>query len=137
MPLVKWHHISRAEVRKHLDWLFVFGDNMVNAGYGGQASACRGEKNCIGIPTKFFPTTKENAYFTDADYNHIALKWGDVFHRLEHALRARKVIVLPMGGVGTGRAQLQQRAPKLWALLQHKLSFLESLSRSLDEKVSK
>ena len=48
------------DVRKHSDYLYIFGDNDVGIGKGGQA-IIRDEHNAIGIPTKKEPNNRESA----------------------------------------------------------------------------
>ncbi len=52
MTLLYIKKYTRAYIRAHPDWLFVFGDNMMRRGFGGQAAEARGEPNAIGIATK-------------------------------------------------------------------------------------
>ncbi len=44
--------IRREDVRAEPDKIFLFGDNLKESGYGGQAKEMRGEANARGIPTK-------------------------------------------------------------------------------------
>jgi len=125
MPVQRWWHISRKKVEENPKFLFVFGDNIVQQGYGGQAAACRGEPNVVGIPTKFFPTNEDNAFFKDDDYKHVAAKWDAIFARLHQHLQRGGTVVIPHGGIGTGRARLKEKAPALWQLLQLKLALLD------------
>ena len=37
-----------------------------------------------------------------------------------------KIVVLPEDGIGTGLAQLEQRAPRTWAYLQKKINILKN-----------
>jgi len=55
------------DVKNHKDYLFIFGDNDIKRGRGGQA-IIRDEPNALGIPTKKYPTRKENAYYTDEEF---------------------------------------------------------------------
>lgn len=125
----RWWHISRSAVQKNPEFLFVFGDNLAQQGYGGQASACRGEPNVVGIPTKILPTMSDQAFFADSDLDMVRKRWDAVFARLAQHLQRGGTVVVPHGGVGTGRAKLQEKAPALWALLQLKFTQLEATAK--------
>ena len=79
----------------------------------------RGEPNCVGIPTKKFPSSRDDAFFTDLEFeqNKAAIDHAieHLFHRIS---KAEQTIVIPAGGLGTGRAQLESRAPLTFAYLQ-------------------
>jgi hypothetical protein len=61
--------ITRASCRANPDKTFLFGDNAIHAGFGGQAAKeMRGEPNAIGIPTKFYPNMRDDSFFTDKDF---------------------------------------------------------------------
>ena len=98
--IVKMRWISREFVRANRDRIFLFGDNLVGQGFGGQAAAMRGEPNCVGIPTK------------KAAIDHA---FEVLFHRIS---KAEQINVIPADGLGTGRAQLESRAPQTFAYLQ-------------------
>jgi hypothetical protein len=103
----------------------VFGDNMVERGMGGQAKEMRGEPNAVGIPTKKFPHMRAGAFFTDADFDAWFAKANPKFQRLKNS---NQPIVWPEDGIGTGLAQLQQRAPRIWAQLEAWRAELEGRS---------
>jgi len=121
----KW--VTRTFVREHRDHIFLFGDNLVRRGLGGQASAMRGEPNVVGIPTKKLPSNNENAFFTDAE---LAQNKAAISQAFEHLTRKStgpdQIIVIPANGIGTGRAQLENRAPLTFAYLQKRLGDLFS-----------
>lgn len=120
-------YITRAYVCKNPHKLFLFGDNLIGRGLGGQAREMRGEPNAIGIPTKKLPARTTDAYFTDdeLDSNKSAIDRAfDEVNRwlFDHGETA--VLVIPSSGLGTGRAELAQRAPRTFAYLQMKLDEL-------------
>lgn len=117
-------HITRAMLRAEPEKLFVFGDNMHRKGYGGQAKEMRGEPNAVGIPTKVYPGWHEGAFFVDSDSLTFWKESINDFDRLfEHAENG--VIVWPSAGIGTGLAQLERRAPKIWYWIEDKRMALE------------
>lgn len=103
---------SRSLIRQQSERLFVFGDNLMRVGYGGQAAEARGELNVVGIPTKISP----NTYFNDSEEHFIEAKKQIVqaFVILAQHLQNNKDVVWPKDGVGTGLAQLPRRAPLIW-----------------------
>jgi len=105
--------------------LFVFGDNLRRVGMGGQAAEMRGEPNAVGIPTKVAPSMAPDAFFTDADLPKALDAFAEGFARLEAHLRAGGTIVVPEAGIGTGRAQLEQRAPKIHDVLTRAMDALD------------
>jgi hypothetical protein len=120
---MKW--ISRSFVREHRDHIFLFGDNLVRRGLGGQAAAMRGEPNVVGIPTKKLPSNSGHAFFTDAEFELNKAAIDQAFERLSVICSTTdQVIVIPADGIGTGRAQLESRAPLTFAYLQKRLGDL-------------
>jgi len=115
--VIKQKIIKRADVRAHRDVFYVFGDNMARCGLGGQAAEMRGEPNTIGIPTKWTP----RQYFSDLDAKNVIVcdAIGSAFCRIEEALAAGHDVIWPEDGIGTGLADLERRAPKVWAMLEN------------------
>jgi hypothetical protein len=103
-------YITRAMLRAEPDTLFVFGDNFLERGLGGQAKQMRGEPNAVGIATKRKPSMKEGAFLSDAD----SIEWARHSDKSFRRLFAHDgLIVWPSDDIGTGRAQLQERAPMI------------------------
>lgn len=73
-------------------------------------------------------TSADSSYFTDADFDQFK---EQVDKAIQQALDSGKIIVIPKNGIGTGAAQLEKRAPKLFEYLQTKLS---ELTEQLTEK---
>ena len=122
---MKW--ITRSFVREHRDHIFLFGDNLARRGFGGQAAQMRGEPNAIGIPTKKLPSNDEEAFFTDAEFEQNKAAIDRTFERLyQMSSTVEQVVVMPSDGLGTGRAQLENRAPLTFAYLQKRLRNLSS-----------
>jgi hypothetical protein len=118
--VIRLQRITRAMVQADRDTIFVFGDNMKRAGYGGQAGQMRGEPNTIGVPTKWTPERSQSAFFTDEDRSnpevHRAI--SDAFRLMRDCLSAGQNVVIPADGLGTGLAELPTRAPKLHAMIE-------------------
>lgn len=117
MPLITVQHYTREEVRSHPDHLYVFGDNDARAGFGGQAGACRGEPNAVGIPTKRRPAMSAGSFYADADLDRVRPVIQAAFRRLSAHLAAGGTVVWPADGVGTGRAALAEHAPAIRAFI--------------------
>lgn len=118
-------HISRYMLQRETEKLFVFGDNMVRRGMGGQAASMRGEPNAVGIPTKKLPSMGPNAFLDNDDFHDWLEVAVEDFYRL---LAHPGVIVWPHAGIGTGRALLRVKAPLIWAEI-------ESWRRELELKI--
>ena len=61
------------DVKNNPNCLFIFGDNDVKLGYGGQA-IIRDLPNAIGIPTKKLPTPDLNSFYNDLDFERNKMK---------------------------------------------------------------
>lgn len=109
--------IVRQMLKAEPDTLFVFGDNLIGKGYGGQAKEMRGEPNAVGIPTKLLPDMSIASFFRNDDYDR-AKPWIDAaFMRLFAHAADGGSIVWPTDDVGTGLAKLPTKAPKIWRLI--------------------
>lgn len=104
--------ITRDMVRAEPDARFVFGDNSLRQGFGGQAASMRGEPNAIGVATKWAPGGSDSDYFTDGDLTALGIVNADV-DTVELALAADRIVYVPRDGLGTGLSELPTRAPKL------------------------
>lgn len=120
--------INREYVRAHREKLFIFGDNLERRGFGGQAAAMRGEPNAIGVPTKKSPSYSEGAFLCDSEFEQNKIAIDRAFDQLtKKASDATRAIVIPASGLGTGRAQLDRRAPRTFAYLRSRLNELSNL----------
>jgi hypothetical protein len=103
--------------------VFVFGDNLAGRGKGGQA-VIRDEPNTVGVPTKRLPSNAEGAFFGKPE--NVAEEKAAITAAIDQIIVARetqgKTIVMPEDGLGTGLAELQARAPEVWAHLQAELA---------------
>jgi len=121
-------YITRAMVKAEPNTLFVFGDNIARIGKGGQAKELRGEPNAVGIPTKFYPAKDESSYFSDGCLEEVQRPIALALTRLfMHAARGGDV-VWPADGIGTGLAELPQRAPLIWDYIETGRRALEKLA---------
>lgn len=136
MPIRRMRWITRQEVRDNPDKLFLFGDNLRRTGYGGQAREMRGEPNAVGIPTKREPSMVESAFFTDQDLPAIQRIYARLFELVEIKLKEGGCVIIPYDGLGSGRAQLAERAPKIHALLEDTINGLTETYQNKEGKMS-
>lgn len=118
MPYSERKFITRQMLRAEPDTLFVFGDNMVARGFGGQAKEMRGEPNAVGIPTKLLPDMDETSFLRDEDLSRVRWKIDRAFLRLAFHMLSGGSVVWPADGIGTGLAELPKRAPAIWQLIE-------------------
>lgn len=133
MPIEYLKRYTREEIRDNPDKLYVFGDNFLKAGRGGQAKECRGEPNCVGIPTKRYPSMRADAFLSDDDYVEWTRKCQKPFHIIFCALVAGKVVVFPTDGIGTGLARLEEKAPQIWKSLQNSIDALAETGKGSEQ----
>lgn len=100
-----------ALVKQHPDEIFVFGDNMAKWGKRIGQAIIRPMPNAFGVPTKREPKRDDEAYFSDRDdeFEAIHKALGDLYR-----LGRTHTLVFPLGGLGTGLAEMQTRSPKAW-----------------------
>jgi len=116
--------IMRSDLKNNPDVYFLFGDNLIRRGLGGQAKEMRGEPNAIGIATKATPTSESNAFFDDLDYGSNCRAIAKDFRRAFQMRDEGHMVVIPADGLGTGLSELPQRAPKTNEFLEWMLDKL-------------
>jgi hypothetical protein len=116
--LYKINRYTRELIRSNPNTFFVFGDNLTREGFGGQAYAARSEPNTIGIPTKLSPA---DFFKLKLSITTIRVVMDDV-DKIERMLYAGYDVVIPTDGVGTGLADLPNRNPDLYYMIEKKLS---------------
>jgi hypothetical protein len=123
---------SLDDVNKDPKKIFIFGDNNIRIGKGGQA-IIRDLPNTIGIRTKKGPSTKQPAYYTDEEFSlNCKNILEDILNIKSHSMIGR-TIVFSSGGYGTGLALLNEKAPKTFQYL----SFLLREHFNFDNKKGK
>lgn len=108
--------ITRDDVRRERDKIFLFGDNMMRVGMGGQARHMRGEINSRGVVTKAAPGESHRCYFNDKDPFFRELIEKDL-EMVDQILKSGKTVVVATSGLGTGLSELPSRAPGLHNLI--------------------
>jgi DNA polymerase elongation subunit (family B) len=117
--------ITRQIVKDNPDKIFIFGDNDLREGFGGQAKEMRNEKNAIGIVTKKAPSTTDDCYYNDDEFELNKKKINLDLKIIINEIKKGKCIVIPSSGIGTGLAKLQEKAPKTFKFLQNSLNLLK------------
>lgn len=117
MPIEYRKFITRDMLKAEPDTLFVFGDNLLGEGYGGQAREMRGEPNAVGIPTKKMPSNAPDAFFRDADFEAACDAALRPLHTLLVHIAGGGTVVWPEDGIGTGLADLANKSPSVWRLI--------------------
>lgn len=99
------------DIEEMSEYLFLFGDNDIKKGKGGQA-IIRDYSNTIGIPTKKLPNNHPDSFYYDTEYDENIKKIDNAFEEVIKKAKLYKGIVLPKDGFGTGLARLKYFAPK-------------------------
>ncbi len=103
--------------RAHPDCVFVFGDNLLRIGMGGQA-IIREQPNAVGVATKRKPAMSPRSFFdekSDDDLDAVLKDIGNLWRLLKEG----NTIVIPVtedGDVSLGleRARLKDKAPSIY-----------------------
>ena len=130
MRVIRQKRIYRQDMQYNKRCLYIFGDNLDRRGFGGQAKEMRGEPNAFGIATKrSISHNYPQDYFFDNQLDTITILERE-FRVLDTYLEDRKddydIIVIPLDGIGTGLAQLEQNAPNALAYIEEQFDLLES-----------
>ena len=120
MPVELQKHFSVEDCNNNPDKIYVFGDNLIHKGKGGQA-IIRDCRNTYGIPTKRAPSMNSNAFFSDRfdEYEAIKAKIEKLII-LDHC-KTDITFVFPTAGLGTGLAKMNQTSPKLFKYMNKML----------------
>ncbi len=115
-----------SDVEANSNYLFVYGDNDIQKGRGGQA-IIRDLPNTIGLPTKKLPNNLPESFYTDLELEKNKKKIDVAIQRILLQAEFYDGIMLPRDGFGTGLAKLNILAPKTFEYLneQIKLKILE------------
>ena len=115
------------DVRNTPSYLFIYGDNDMEYGKGGQA-VIRDEPNAIGIPTKKVPNNNVGSFYSDVEYDLNAIKIDKAISKIIKKLKTNKYdgIILPKSGLGTGLSNLKNCAPLTFVYLNESIEKLKS-----------
>jgi hypothetical protein len=134
MPLIFQKWITREDLRNNPESVYIFGDNALRFGLRGQAKECRGEPNAVGIITKRAPNNDPESFMNDADLKRFRLHYLEIFNYLTLCLIAGKTVVWPEDGVGTGLADLPNKAPAIHREISLYLEGLKALNKTIEAR---
>lgn len=97
--------------------LYVFGDNDTRTGCGGQA-VVRYCCNSLGVRVKKSPCRTNDCFYCDSEFADNVAKIDADLRAIEAASALFEEVRWPAGGLGTGLAELPQRAPRTFAYLE-------------------
>lgn len=121
MAVILQSRIYRADLKANPNVIYVFGDNEVRWGLGGQAGEMRGEPNAVGVATLMAP----GVFWTDADFERQCAVIDADMHTLFVSAINASLVVFPLDGIGTGLARLATSSPKTFAYLQAQVAALK------------
>ena len=126
----QWFSMEQCENNKLS--LYIFGDNMISIGTGGQAQI-RYCNNSFGIPTKRLPSMTDESFFNDRDDEKECIDIN--ISQLKSIIDSNiyENIILPYDGLGTGLAEMDKRSPYLFKYLNDSLSKLLNISYMKEE----
>lgn len=126
----KW--ITRQDLQSNPGILYIFGDNEIRRGLGGQAKEMRGEPNAVGVATLAAPGT----FWTENDTRRQCFVIDTDLSRIIPNLLLNQPVIWPADNIGTGLAHLDRLAPTTFAHLLARRNQLWKL-RGTDELKSK
>ena len=113
--LIKQKIIKREDLIANRHLLYIFGDNCIRTGMGGQAGEMRKEPNAFGIVTKITPGMDNSSFFSD---DSIACKQvidRDFQNLCQYYITDElKALVIPADGIGSGLSEMPTRCPQLY-----------------------
>jgi hypothetical protein len=124
MKIITQKFVSRSDLKNNPNTYYIFGDNLVGKGLGGQAKEMRGEPNALGWVTKKLPTQTKDAFMSDKDLEVFIQHQALTIRTIETLLERGRVVVFPEDGLGTGLAKLEEGAPACWRHLNQGVDYL-------------
>lgn len=125
--LIRQHRIYRHDLCANPNVLYIFGDNELRVGRGGQAAEMRDEPNAVGVATLAAP----GSYWPGEDHvRQCAVIDADLAPVFEHVKKGG-LVVYPLDGIGTGLACLEQSSPITFAHLQKRIKELADLAMEM------
>ena len=119
--IIMQQRFYRLDIQNNRWMTYVFGDNDLRDGHGGQARACRGELNTIGIRTKKEPNNLKGSFYKDKEFTKNVAKIDEDIDAVQELLETGHMIVFPNKGFGTGMALLRVNAPKTFIHLNNRI----------------
>lgn len=120
---------TRDAVSKDLNNFYLFGDNTddrLNTHYvpTQTQAVIRGLPNAIGIDTKHNRGWDISSFLSDADFDSMQEHYNNQFKLIEDKLKEGHNVIIPRAGIGTGKAQLPSKAPKIFEDINNRISNL-------------
>ena len=120
---------TRDAVSKDLDNFYLFGDNTddrLNTHYipTQTQAVIRGLPNAIGIDTKHNRGWDITSFLSDADFDSMQEHYNNQFKLIEDKLKEGHNVIIPRAGIGTGKAQLPSKAPRIFEDINNRISNL-------------
>lgn len=113
-------YYSNDILNKNPKALFIFGDNNIGSGKGGQA-IIRDSYNSIGIPTKKYPGMASDNFYTDDEYDDNCSRIKKAIKNIISLAPSYDIVYLPEDGLGTGLSALPNKAPLTFKYLNRKI----------------
>ena len=104
------------DIKNNPKSIFVFGDNNLRYGKGGQA-IIRDLSNTIGLRTKKAPNNQPSSFYSDSDLEENKENIIEDILTIKELQLKGNVIVFSNGGYGTGLSKLKEHAPKTFEYL--------------------
>lgn len=105
-----------SDIKSNPKKIFVFGDNNLRYGKGGQA-IIRDLSNTIGLRTKKAPNNQLSSFYSDSDLEENKKNIIEDILTIKDLQLKGNVIVFSNGGYGTGLSKLKELAPKTFEYL--------------------
>lgn len=120
--------VYRPDLEANPTVLYVFGDNVMRAGLGGQAKEMRGEPNAFGVATLEAPGVP----WTDEGFTGNCQAIDTDLRNLYYRRDQFEAVVFPIDGIGTGLSLLNTEAPRTFAYLNDLLKNLFNIRNPLN-----
>ena len=117
----EWYSLEQCE--ENPKSLFIFGDNLVRNGCGGQAQI-RFAPNSVGVPTKLYPTMDEDSFFSDRAAELIEVEKALVKVKERCIKGGYNRLVFPADGLGTGLSEMDVRSPVIFEKMNYMIYML-------------
>ena len=104
------------DIKSNPKKIFVFGDNNLRYGKGGQA-IIRDLPNTIGLRTKKATNNQLSSFYSDSDLEENKKNIIEDILTIKDLQLKGNVIVFSNGGYGTGLSKLKEHAPKTFEYL--------------------
>ena len=105
-----------SDIKSNPKKIFVFGDNNLRYGKGGQA-IIRDLSNTIGLRTKKAPNNQLSSFYSDSDLEENKKNIIEDILTIKDLQLKGNIIVFSNGGYGTGLSKLKEHAPKTFEYL--------------------